>query len=181
MLFQLDITGTEEDYLAFNIFHSLESSQAQKIVNKRRNVFVAAMIGLMVLLVLITGWTTFSTIYVIIVGLYTILYILLFKKIIRRNIKAGIKRMKQDGKLPFDPISKMEFYEDKLVEITASTRIEQSYDALERICVVSDRYIFLYFSSVQGHILPLPQVRKQLVEEDFLNFLAKKCTHIEHY
>lgn len=181
MLFQLDITNTEEDYLAFNIFGSYESSQAKKILFKNRIIFLVSMIALMAVLVFIVGWTTFSVTYVIAFGLYTILRLLLDKKIIARNIKADIKRMKQTGKLPFDSSLKYEFYEDKLVEITASSRTEQNYDSFEKICIVHDRYIFLYTSSVSAFMLPLSQVREQLVEEDFLSFLAQKCANIEHY
>ena len=85
------------------------------------------------------------------------------------------------GKLPFDPVSTLEFYEDKMVEITALQRTEQSYSIFERICVVKDRYIFLYKSSVSAYILPVLQIKEQLNQEDFIEFLSKKCTNIEYY
>ena len=139
------------------------------------------MFVLMALFVLVLGWTTFSAIYVILLGSFTLLYMLLFKKILNRNIKAQIKRLKKTGKLPYEPVSKLEFYEDKLVEISASKRIEQGYDVLERICVVGDRFILLYNSSVGAYILPIPQLRAQLDESDFLSFLSAKCSTVEYY
>ena len=85
------------------------------------------------------------------------------------------------GKLPFDPVSTLEFYEDKMVEITASSRTEQGYAIFERVCIVKERYIFLYKSSISAYILPMEQVKEQLNQEDLMAFLSKKCTNVEYY
>ena len=75
----------------------------------------------------------------------------------------------------------MEFYEDKMAEATNTSRMELSDCALERICIVKDRYVYLYNSSVSGYILPIPQIRQQVNEEEFLQFLTEKCPNVEHY
>ena len=143
MLFQLHITLSEDDYLDFNNFHSFESAHGKKLIRKTRIFFILAMVFLAALVVLILGWTTFSVVYAALLLLLTLLYMLFFKKVLTRNIKTQINRLKKMGKLPFDPVSTLEFYEDKMVEITALQRTEQSYSIFERICVVKDRYIFL--------------------------------------
>lgn len=181
MFFRLDINLNEDDYLAFNNFHSFESVQGKKLIKKTRFFFILAMVILAAPVVLMLGWTRFSMIYTTLLLLFTLLYMMLFKKILARNIKAQIKRLKKTGKLPFDPVSTLEFYEDKLVETTASTRTEQKYDVLERICVVAERYVFLYNSSVGAYILPVAQIRAQLNQEDFIDFLSKKCSTVEYY
>lgn len=181
MLFQFHITLTEEDYLAFNNFHSFESAHGKKQIRKTRISFVAIMVALMALVFFILGWTTFSIIYAICMGVFTAVYVLLFRKILIRNMKAQIKQMKKVGKLPFDPQATLEFYEDKMVEITASKRTEQGYNIFERICVVKDRYIFLYNSSVGAYILPMAQVRAQANPDALVSFLAGKCSTIENY
>lgn len=181
MLFQLNITLTEEDYLDFNHFHALESISAKKQLNKTRMIFVTAFMVLAALVVLILGWTTFSVTYLVLLGICAVLYMAFFKKLIKRNIKSQIKMLKKTGKLPFDAASVLEFYEDKLVEITEAKRVEQSYGVIERICVVEDRYIFLYNSSVGAYILPIPQIKTQLSQDAFLRFLSAKCPTVEHY
>ena len=181
MLFNLNINLSENDYLSFNNFHSFESTHGKKLILKTRIRFILAMVFLAALVVLILGWTTFSVVYAALLLLLTLLYMLFFKKVLTRNIKTQIKRLKKMGKLPFDPVSTLEFYEDKMVEITALQRTEQSYSIFERICVVKDRYIFLYESSVSAYILPVLQVKEQLNQEDFIEFLSKKCTNIEYY
>ena len=181
MLFNLNINLSENDYLSFNNFHSFESTHGKKLINKTRIFFVLAMIILAALFLLVMGLTTFSITYAVLLLLFTLLYMVFFKKILTRNIKTQIKRLKKMGKLPFDPVSTLEFYEDKMVEITALQRTEQSYSIFERICVVKDRYIFLYKSSVGAYTLPVLQIKEQVSQEDFIAFLSRKCTNVEYY
>ena len=181
MLFNLNINLSENDYLSFNNFHSFESTHGKKLIWKTCIRFILTMVFLAALVVLILGWTTFSVVYAALLLLLTLLYMLFFKKVLTWNIKTQIKRLKKMGKLPFDPVSTLEFYEDKMVEITALQRTEQSYSIFERICVVKDRYILLYKSSVSAYILPVLQVKDQLNQKDFIEFLSKKCSNVEYY
>ena len=181
MLFNLNINLSEDDYLSFNNFHSFESMHGKKLINKTRIFFVLAMMILAALFLLVKGLTTFSITYAVLLLLFTLLYMVFFKKILTRNVKTQIKRLKKVGTLPFDPVSTLEFHEDKMVEITALQRTEQSYSIFERICVVKDRYVLLYKSSVGAYILPVSQIKEQLNLEDFIEFLAKKCTNVEYY
>ena len=181
MLFQLNINLNEDDYLNFSIFHSFESTHGKKLIRKTRIFFILAMVSPVALVVLIGGWTTFSVIYATLILLFTLLYMVFFKKISTHNMKVQIKRLKKIGKLPFDPESTLEFHEDKMVEITALQRTEQSYSIFERICVVKNRYILLYISSVSAYILPILQIKEQLNQDDFIEFLSRKCTNVEYY
>ncbi len=181
MLFQLNINLSEDDYLDFNKFHSFESMHGKKLINKTRIFFVLAMIILAALFLLVMGLTTFSITYAVLLLLFTLLYMVFFKKILTRNVKTQIKRLKKVGKLPFDPVSTLQFHEDKMVEITALQRTEQSYSIFERICVVENRYVLLYKSSVSAYILPVTQIEAQLNQKDFIDFLSQKCTNVEYY
>lgn len=181
MKFSLNITLTEEDYLTFNNFHAIESKQAQKTIKKTRSIFIIAMAALMVLFVVFNGWDTFSATYVILLGIFTVVYSVFFKKLMQHNVKAQVKHLKKTGKLPFDSAATLEFYDDKVVEITPSKRIEQSYDVLEKICLLPGRYIFLYTSSVGAYILPVYQVNAQIGKDEFWDFISEKCKTIETY
>jgi len=181
MLFQLNINLSEDDYLDFNKFHSFESMHGKKLINKTRIFFVLAMIILAAFFLLVMGLTTFSITYAVLLLLFALLYMVFFKKILTRNVKTQIKRLKKVGKLPFDPVSTLEFHEDKMVEITALQRTEQSYSIFERICVVKNRYVLLYKSSVGAYILPVTQIEAQLNQRDFIDFLSQKCPNVEYY
>lgn len=181
MRFQLDITLTEEDYLDFNVFHSLETAAGKKMLRNSRILFLSVAAVVIVMLIITLGWTTFSAIYVLFLGAFAVIYTLRSKKAIIKNIKKQMERAKKTGKLPFDPAVRLEFYEDKMAEITADKRLDQNYSVIERICVWDDRAIYLYNSSVGAHILPIPQLKEQLDQAEFLSFLSQKCNAIEYY
>lgn len=181
MFVQLNINLSEEDYLSFNNFHSFESAHGKKLIRKTRLFFVLAMVILAAVFMLIEGLTTFSVIYTALLLLFSLLYTVFFKKVMARIIKKQIKQLKKTGKLPFEPVSTLEFYEDKMVEITEASRTEQGYSVFERMCIVKERYILLYKSSVSAYILPMTQIREQVSQEGFIAFLSRKCTNVEYY
>lgn len=181
MLFQFNIDLCEADYLSFNNFHSFESSHGKKLIQKTRFFFILAMVIIVALFMIVMGVTTFSVIYAALLLLFTLLYMVFFKKVLTWNMKQQIKRLKKTGKLPFDPVSTLEFYEDKMVEITPAKRTEQSYSIFERMCVVKDRFILLYHSSVGAYILPVAQVKAQSNQEALVAFLSGKCSKVEYY
>jgi len=98
-----------------------------------------------------------------------------------RPLKDYLSITKKRGKLPYAPASTMEFYEDKFVEVTPDTRTERGYGVLERICVVDNRFVCLYDSSISAYILPIPQIASQLDQAAFLDFLSQKCSNVERY
>lgn len=181
MPFQINVTLSESDYLFFNIFHSLESTQGKKQSRNGRITFLCFSILLIALVVIILGWTPFSVTYLILLGLFVAVYLLLFKKIVKHNLSSQIKKLKKAGKLPFDAIAQLTFHEDRIEERTDATHTEQNYSVLERVCIIKNRYIYLYTSSVQAYILPIPQLCVQCDQDAFIRFLSAKCNTIEYY
>ena len=181
MRFQLDIRLTEEDYIAFNYFHSVESPHGKKQVRIFLAFFAVLMLIPIVYVNIAMPGTFFAIAFTVLAIAATVIYILLFKKRALRNVKGQIKRLKKSGKLPYDPVSKIEFYDDKMVEITPLTHMEHSYAKMERICILVDRYVLLYTNSVGGYILPVAQIRAQTDMNAFLQFLFQKCSRVEYY
>ncbi len=181
MLFKLNIHLNEDDYLSFNHFHSFQSVYGKKIISKTRNIFILTMVILIAIAFLIHGFTAFSVTFAICLLLFTLLYIIFYKKILTLNIKTQIKQLKKSGKLPFDPESTLEFYEDRMVEITPLQRTEQTYNIFERVCVVQDSYILLYKNSASAYIFPVSQIKEQITPEEFIKFLSEKCSIVEYY
>ena len=149
---------------------------------KKSRLIIASIVGVLIILVLaLYGVTTFSQAYIIFIGLFFIIYLLLNKKIFKHNIKSAVTRAKKSGKLPFEPSTCLEFHEDKLVAISPKKTIEQSYDVMERICVVDNRFVLLYTSSMTANIIPMGQLLRQVSYQEFLQFLSAKCPKVEHY
>lgn len=177
MLYQLDLTFTEEDYLASDYFFSLQSMTAKKHIRKgflRTSAILAAFV---VLVFLVSGWTTWSIAYAVFVGLYFLLHIVLYRPRVKRRLRKTLK----SRCAAFPRATKMEFYEDKFVEYTPEKRIEQTYKTLEKICLINDRYVYLCECNSLVYILPISQMRAQLNQDEFLHFLYSKCSTVETY
>ena len=178
MLFLLNINLTEEDYFQYNRFHTTETPQGKAAIKKSHTVFIVTLVAMSAIILLLRGW---SLPYCLAIGVWAIIYFATYKNTVDKNLRKQIKRLKETGKLPFDPVSIFEFHEDKLVEITDDAHTERKYTSIERVCVYKDSYIFLYQSSMGAYVLPLPQVRAQVNQEDFIRFLSQKCNTVEYY
>lgn len=180
MPFHFQITLTEEDYLAFNLYHALDSAQGKKQIRKVHLLFLLVMIALSALVLLILDHDTFGICYACAIAVFTVVYLLLFKRFVRHNIRSQIKQLKKTGKLPFDEAAQLEFDAEQIVERTPFKQVQQRYDHLERVCILPGRYIFLYYSSVGAYILPIPQICTQTNLDTFLRFLHEKCKNFEY-
>lgn len=181
MVFRFEVLLSEGDYLAFNRFHSFSTREGRRMLWRHRGLFLLMMAGVVGLTFLLLGKSLFSFCYTALLVVFSGIYLVLLRKRMDLYLRGQMKRLKKGGKLPFDPVATLEFYEDKMVEITPTTRTEQSYAAIERVCVDGDRCVYLYNSSVTAIILPIPQIRPQANLEDFLQFLRGKCPRVEKY
>lgn len=175
MEYQFELTLTEEDYIAYNQFHAFESPLGKKQMKKNKLLLGGFTAVLIVALGLHIGRNTVFAIYTAVVTLYLAVYLLFYRKIAMLLLKRQIKRMKKQGKLPYEPVATMEFYADRFVEIASSRRTEQNYSSIERICVVPDRFVLLYLNTITAVILPISQLRQQTQLEGVLDFLSEKC------
>ena len=181
MKFQFQVNLTDEDYLNFNVFHAFESKDGQKNIRKSRIIFLSIIALVAICFCLSMGLTSFTVIYTILIGLFALVYMLFFKKIITKNLKGRLQQQKKQGKLPFDPAVTFELYDETFAEQTDLKRAEQSYQTIERICILNDQYIYLYNSSISAYILPVSQVAQQVDLNELTRFLITKCNNIEYY
>ena len=179
MPFKMNITLTQDDYLAFNYCHTTASSFGKKRLRRTRIGILAVGVILSAVTVLLRGWSVDAAISVTAYMLFSVLCAMFFKRGVKRSMQIEIKAMEKRGRLPMPPTSCIEFFEDKLVETTESTRVEQGYQEMERICIYRDRYIFLYNSGSSAYILPIEQIKQQVYYDDFMDFLFQKCDTVE--
>lgn len=180
MHFGFVIRITEQDYLDFNYFHALESKQGKKQLMKSRLAMLALYALLMSMAILLTGWKDYTAWYILTILVCALIHTLLLKHSMKRNIRKGIKNMKKTGRLPYDEESKLEFFDNVLVETGPTNRTEYKYQAVERVCVVKDQFVLIYTNSAQANVIPIWQLRQQVDMEAFLAFLTVKCGMIEY-
>lgn len=181
MEFRFDITLTEEAYLDFNKFHTLESATGKKSVRRGKLTVLAVILACTLLELVVIGWNEEFFGFFVVMVLLGISSFCFFNKLGLLILKFQIKQIKKTGKLPFDVQTTYEFYEDKLVLKVPDGRMEQSYDGLERVCVVPERFLLIYRNSSQAFVLPIPQIRQQGDLDTLVQFLAQKCGAVERY
>ena len=177
MRYRFDLSVSEQDFFNVNLFHQTDSAYGKKNIKRTRHLYAAIGAILVAVAALVFDW---SLPEIIVLALAFALFILLDKPITRIILKGKLKRLKKDGKLPFNTKLSFEFYEDKLVKTTDTGRVEEGYSALDSVYILKDKYILLYTSVSTVYILPAAQVREQADLEEFIAFISQKCSNIRY-
>ena len=165
-MLQLNYKLTDEDYIEFNEFHQLIHSEIGK-----RNLFFLRLIGPMISILVMIIFILARAEVMLIIGeaivlfIFSVVEILLAKKIMKRGIRKTILKMKEkEGTLNFT--------EDQIIEITKGQEMKVDYKKLEDVCE-TEKAFYIYMSSVQAIIIP-KRVLDQDKEKKLRQILSKK-------
>ena len=178
---KLEVFMNENDYLEFNIFHMLRSPYGEKLIKKMRILMAAIfLIGALAILILL-NFKTPSIIGASVLVIMMIVFQLFYKKSIVLNLKMTIKQLKKKGKMAYAPYSTIEFKKDSIVETTDTEITEKKYSAVERICVVENKYVYIYTNNVGAYIIPMGSFSGTERFDEFLNLLKGINKEIKYY
>ena len=164
-MLQLNYKLTDEDYIEFNEFHQLIHSEIGK-----RNLFFLRLIGPMIsILAMIIFILARAEVMLFI---FSVVDILLAKKIMKRGIRKTILKMKEKEGLPFAEETTLNFTEDQIIEITKGQEVKVDYKKVEDVCE-TEKAFYVYMSSVQAIIIP-KRVLDQDKEKKLRQVLSKK-------
>ncbi len=181
MLYKFNTNITDKDYLELNEFSLLKTKEAKKRILLTR-VVVTVIFAFFIVAVLISGEFTLPSIIIsTILALSVIISQILHIPTLRRSIKANIKNLKKQGKLPYSPTAELEFYEDKLIETTPSSKSEVMYTQFEKVCVIGQKMIYLFNSSISAYLLPASAFNSKEQLNEFLEFIKTKVPKTEYY
>lgn len=179
MQYQFQMTYTEEDYIAFHKFNGFESPWGKKNLRKFRIREVILMLLIALSYFYIAGRIQDICVYAYILVpafiLYATVSLILHKYLCLRRMIKRVRKQWKTKKAILITASTTEFHEDKLVDISATERLEQNYIAIEHICVWQNRYIYIYYSNGRVFLLPIPQIKAQCNFDEFMEFLTSKC------
>ena len=169
----LNVRLTEEDYLAFNVFTNVRNLKQNKTL--RISSIIMLICGIVLYVLNLLDSSSGSSRYL---GIGFITYgvlMLCFQKPLQRSaLKAQIKTLKKQGKLPYEPECTMEFREDSLRQISRAEITELAYSALEQICVIPNKVVYIYRSSISGYIIPMSTFVSMDECNALLRFLQSK-------
>ena len=181
MIYKLDVTLTDELYADFNCFTAVEAKNARRNLIKSRVIIYSVLAACLLVIAIVNGFSSFFVFYAVLVTLLAVYNIVNTKKFMKKRVIKALNKIRKTSKVPYSPTATMEFYEDKLLEISPNSRIEQDYLGLDRICVVKGRFILLYNSDIGAYILPEQQVKAQVDLDEFIAFITQKCDKVEYY
>jgi hypothetical protein len=90
-----------------------------------------------------------------------------------KSTNKRIKKMKKDGRLPYSNEAILKFDNESIHEITPNSECKTKYSLIEKIAV-TEKAIYIYFSSVQAYILPVSAFTEEEGESEFLAFINSK-------
>ena len=172
-MLQLNYKLTDEDYIEFNEFHQLIHSEIGK-----RNLFFLRLIGPMISILVMIIFILARAEVMLIIGeaivlfIFSVVDILLAKKIMKRGIRKTILKMKEKEGLPFAEETTLNFTEDQIIEITKGQEVKVDYKKVEDVCE-TEKAFYIYMSSVQAIIIP-KRVLDQDKEKKLRQILSKK-------
>ena len=181
MKFKLEINLTDQDYLDYNIFWQLKSPYGSKRFKGLRILLLIILSILVIINFMESGFSVNGFLGILPLLIAAALLWFLFPKITVGSIKSQIKALKKQGKLPYTPSSVMEFYEDKIVDISPLMRVEEAYAMIERVSIVENQVIYIHTSNVGGHIIPRSCFTSPEEFVSFIEFLKTKNGNIQCY
>ena len=180
MEYQFNITISDNDYIAFNLFHTKYSPQGKNALRRIRNLSFGLILIIIALKVSADGLTLETGIYAVLLSLFVLLFFFAYKMLMGKLTALLVKSMQNTGKPPYDKEITFQFREDVFIDTVPSKRTEAGYELIEHIYSFKDRYLFIYVTSMSAHILPISQLKEQLDLEAFTAFLSAKSVKIEN-
>ena len=176
-MLQLNYKLTDEDYIEFNEFHQLIHSEIGK-----RNLFFLRLIGPMISILAMIIFILARVEVMLIIGeaivlfIFSVVDILLAKKIMKRGIRKTILKMIETEGLPFAEEITLTFTEDQIIEITKGQEVKVDYQKVENVCETETAF-YIYISSIEVLIIP-KRVLNQDMEKKLIRIVTENFAHL---
>lgn len=166
------ITLNDDDYLKFNIFYARHSW------NGKHSVRIAQLLMpvLSVLVLLFFTLAGFKPGFILTeaacLTALSVFWVLRAPKMLEKNVRNHIERLRKNGKLPYHACSEIEFLEPMIVERYDQGVFCLNYADIEELCFEDDD-IYIFYTAIQALIIPchcLGADKNRVVE-----FLVEKC------
>jgi len=164
-MYQFEYLLSENDYYEFSKFHAFNSQSG------KRNLLVLRLIipiffSVYILLFLISKDNSNAVLVEGIVGiLFSVIGVFISKFIVIRSIKAQIRRMRKDGKLPYGVSSSLQVNEEFLIDESDGIETKIKYANIEKVAL-GDYAIYVYFNAIQAIVLPFSVFQSQEEKEE---------------
>lgn len=177
-MFEFKFTLGDEDYVLFNQYHLLNSPLGKKSLMNCRLSFPAVALALILIFWIVGLDSSLILTEAIVMIISSILWVVFSKKILLKTMSRKIVKMKKGSRLPYSSEGTLTFDGESIHEVTLNTDNRTNYRLIEKIAV-TEKAIYIYFSSVQAYILPLTAFSSDLEKQQFLEFITSKVNTLK--
>lgn len=181
MMYKFNIKMTDQDYLEFNKFWMLKSHYGKKQILSFRLIMLVIMLVFCFISLYGGNFSADAFIGIIPIIILLTLFQLCLKPFFVIAFKSTIKNMKKSGKMPYSANSVIEFYDDEFVEITDENEIKQKYSAIERVSIISGKFIYIHVNNIMAYTMPWCCFDSDKQRDAFVEFIKLKCSNIDLY
>lgn len=152
-MFSYDYTVTEEDYVTFNDHHMQNTE-----VGKKALFHIKIIMPILALFVVLIFLLAEADVYLIITEavamlIISVLWVIFAKKFFLCSLRRKIKKQMLKNSQLFSPKGRLEFDEEKIVDVSDKIEIKTSYSSVEKL-YVTDVAFYFYIGPAQAIILP---------------------------
>ena len=174
IMFEFKITLNDDDYLLFNQYHLLNN-----LIGRRTLMYFRLIIPFICLVIafifdIVNSDFLLILIEAIVMAILSILWICYSKRIILNSMKRSLEKIKKEGRLPYNNEAIIKFDNESIHETSPNTESKTKYSLVEKIAV-TEKAIYIYFSSVQAYILPATAFSEDAEKQKFLEFINLKA------
>lgn len=162
----------EEDYINFNINH------ANKSPSLKRNVTLIRILGPVTFLIAPFIIIRFSEIplwyWMTLFGITSIIWLLFYPKHFDWEMRRRIKKMLEEGNSEnLFKERKISLTDKAIIETSSSSQSSTIWSKIDRV-EETDRYIYIYNSSISAYIIPKRVFKDDKEKANFLEELSKQ-------
>ncbi len=164
MKYKIDLT--DDDYFRFNLFYANHSKAGKRSMKMARIVLPVLALSFLLVLFLAGARPGLLATEAVVLAVVVIVWYLRVPKIMERNIRKNIDRIKADGKLPYHAASEIAFEDTMIVEKNEMGEFHVAYSDIETI-YPGEAYLYIFYGAIQAFIIPyrcLGKDTRQVVE-----------------
>lgn len=178
-MFEFKINLNDDDYLFFNQYHFENSPGGRKALMSFRLVVPCISFMFICMFIVLELGLGLILLEASLLAVLSVFWIVYSKKLILKSMRNGIKKMKKSGKLPYSDEALMKFDDEHIYETTSDSESKREYSSLEKISV-TDKAVYIFFSSVQAYILPMSVFSDEAQKHKFLEFISVKAGNLRN-
>jgi len=171
---KIEITPSEDDYLAYQLFAASQSERIQK-KTRRSKWIISIFFFLCAVFNYMDGQNIFLTIYFAVLGLACIVFYKRYERWIYKRHYRKYGREVYSKK--FDQVAEIDFTEETLISKDFTGEAKYNYSEFD-FAAETDNHFFIIQSTGAGIILPKPQLSNI---DDIRNEMLSRGIPIEDY